>query len=122
MPNYNPLTTRDETIIDEKNNTVVVLRYENWKEDPDKEKLYLRKCYVDKDGELQTNKGFAFLTEKGPDTLAEELIRRGYGDTNELLKILSQRDDKDNAIEVEYEEEEYYDPSEIFATEVKDND
>lgn len=120
MPSYQPETVRDETVFDEKNNTVLVLRYENWSDNPEKEKLYLRKCRVDKNtGDLNCDKGFPFLTPAGADSLVEEMVRRGFGDTNELLKILSNRKDKDEAIEVEYDEEEYYDPSEIFATEVK---
>ena len=106
----------DEFVFDEKANTILVLREESWN-DKNNFKLSMRKCYVDKEGNEKPAKGFSFLTEKGPHLLAEELVRRGYGDTNELAKMLKSRDDLTEELEVK-DDEEYYDPKDIFAKEV----
>lgn len=104
------LKTKDEFVFDEKNNAFLTLRKESWN---DKEyKLSLRKCFIDKEGNESPNKGFAFLTEEGPHALTEELVRRGYGNKKELLKILENRVEEDNNQE---DEDEYFDPKDIFA-------
>lgn len=111
---YN-LETNNEYIFDEKANTVLTLREESWNGSP--YKLFLRKCIADKEGNLNANKGFSFLTENGPHELAEELVRRGYGDTSELVNILKERDDinQEDLQDINVIEEEYYDPKDIFA-------
>lgn len=117
------LETRNEFIFDEKGNTVLALRDESWN---DKDfKLSLRKCYVDKDGNLSANKGFSFLTEEGPNLLTEELVRRGYGNTKELVNILKERDDisKEDLDGLDSDgDEEYYNPEDIFGVGVSSDD
>lgn len=113
---YN-LKTKNEFIFDEKGNTVLTLREESW--NGNDYKLFLRKCYVDKEGNLTPNKGFSLLTDQGANTLTEELVRRGYGDTNELVNALREREDinQEDLINVNTDEE-YFDPKDIFASEV----
>lgn len=107
----------NQYIFDEKGNQITVLREESWNGRP--AKLTLRKCIIDKDGNEKPNKGFAFLTEEGPHRLAEELVRRGYGETSVLLDAIKDRDDSDTeAVEDMKIDEEYFDPKEIFAKEV----
>lgn len=111
------LRTKNEFVFDEKGNTILSLREESWN---DKEfKLSLRKCYIDKEGNQSPNKGFSFLTEEGPNMLTEELVKRGYGDTKELLDILKDRDDVNESDIPDVEEEEYYDPKDIFGVGVE---
>ena len=69
------------------------------------------------------NKGFSFLTEEGPHSLAEELVRRGYGDTNTIVNELKKRDDIGKKLDdVETYEDEYFDPRSLFASGVESDD
>lgn len=108
------LNTKNEYVFDEKGNTVLVIREESWNDGDFK--LSLRKCYVDKEGDLKPNKGFSFLTEDGPNTLTEELVRRGYGDTTTLVNLLKEREgvEVDSVKDIPVEEEEYFNPEDIF--------
>ena len=112
------LDTYDQYIFDEKGNQITVLREESWNGRP--AKLTLRKCIIDKDGNEKPHKGFAFLTEEGPHRLAEELVRRGYGVTSVLLESIKEREDVEgeDIKDIKVDEEEYFDPKEIFAKEV----
>ena len=120
MEKFN-LNTRDEFVFDEKGNTILSLRWESW--NGREAKLSLRKCYIDKEGNETPNKGFSFLTEDGPHTLTEELIRRGYGDTNTIVNELKKRDDIGKQLDdVETSEDEYFDPRSLFASGVESDD
>lgn len=117
------LETRNEFVFDERGNTVLTLRDESWN---DKDfKLSLRKCHTDKEGNLTPNKGFSFLTEEGPNLLTEELVRRGYGNTKELVNLLKERDDisKEDLDGLDTDgDEEYYNPEDIFGVGVSSDD
>ena len=120
MEKFN-LNTSDEFVFDEKGNTILSLRWESW--NGREEKLALRKCYIDKEGNETPNKGFSFLTEDGPHSLAEELVRRGYGDTNTIVSELKKRDDIGKKLDdVETYEDEYFDPQSLFASGVGSDD
>ena len=120
MEKFN-LNTSDEFVFDEKGNTILSLRWESW--NGREEKLALRKCYIDKEGNETPNKGFSFLTEEGPHSLAEELVRRGYGYTDTLVDILKKRDDIGKKLDdVETYEDEYFDPQSLFASGVGSDD
>ena len=92
----------------------------NWNDRP--HKLDLRK-YTFKDGKERPMKGIT-LSDKGGHELTQVFVQKGYGDTFELVKSLSRRDDFDPAmITSEYQEakekektEGYYDPSELLGS------
>lgn len=84
----------DETI-DSRGNTVVLLRKLAWGEG--QEKLEIRKWFIDINKETPS-KGVTFLTDEGPGNLINALITHGYGDTKDILKTLSQREDFDSAL------------------------
>lgn len=107
-------------IIDERGNQAIVLRKVRWQ--PDKEfKLDLRKCIFDADGEKQY-KGISFLTDEGPNELVKVLLEEGYGDPDEIAKIIHTRrsdikqafeyfnDDEDSSVP-----EDLYDPREMVS-------
>lgn len=111
------LSIAEQYIFDEKGNQFESLAMESWNGRP--AKLSLRKYTINKEGKEIPNKGFSFLTPEGPSRLAEELVRRGYGDTNILLNILKDRDDvNSDEIEDMQSDDEYFDPKDIFAKEV----
>lgn len=63
-------------------------------------KLELRKWYAGHDGKDDfPAKGFSFLTEDGPDNLAEILVKRGYGNTPVLLDAIAKREESEEAID-----------------------
>lgn len=80
-------------LIDEKGSMVVMLREVAWGER--QHVLELRKWSVNMDGE-KPMKGCSFLTDKGPDKLAEVLIKNGFGDTKTILGYLQGRKDYDD--------------------------
>lgn len=78
-------------IFDEKGNTFLSLRKISWGgREP---KLDLRKWYTMADGEERVGRGVGFLTEEGPHELTRILVQEGFGYTNELMDILSTRED-----------------------------
>ncbi len=79
-------------VFDEKGNTFLALRKIVWGEKGN-EKIDIRKWYNTKDGGETAGKGVTFLTEDGPNELANILVEQGYGDTEHLLKILMERED-----------------------------
>jgi hypothetical protein len=86
-----------EMPFDEKGSTVGTIRKVQWVksgEEPDetKAKLEIRKMYMQGEGE-RSGKGYTFSTENGPSELAEGLLKIGFGDTKECLKILRERED-----------------------------
>ena len=107
-------------IIEEGPNTSTNLRFISWNDRP--HKLDLRK-YTFKDGKERPMKGIT-LSDKGGHELTQVFVQKGYGDTFELVKSLSRRDDFDPAmITSEYQEakekektEGYYDPSELLGS------
>lgn len=110
------LNIAEQYIFDEKGNQFESLAMESWNGRP--AKLSVRKYTINKEGEEVPNKGFSFLTPEGPSRLAEELIRRGYGDTNILLDVLKERENINNNDIKDIESEEYFDPKDIFAKEI----
>lgn len=79
-----------DEVIDTKGNQVILLRKIAWGEN--KEKLELRRWIVDLKKESPL-KGVTFLTDDGPNNLTNVLLKLGYGNTKELLKTLSERED-----------------------------
>ena len=113
-----------DELVDERGNAVIMLRKLAWGEGA--EKLEIRKWFVDIDSE-KANKGVTFLTEEGPSNLTTALIKHGYGDTEEILQQLKEREDFDQALintigETEVrkakksapEKIKYYDPKEVL--------
>lgn len=112
--------------IDEKGNTFIALRKIDWGNKGDY-KLDIRKYYASETGETMS-KGLSFLTEEGPHELTKVLIETGYGDDEELAntiidnrpkllgKICSEMSRRGiTPNDIEYEEEEFYDPEELIA-------
>lgn len=98
-----------DDVFDEKGTTFLSMRKVQWVkegEEPDvtKAKLELRKFRVTDEGE-RMDKGFSFLTEKGPSTLAKNLIERGFGETKEILLSLKKRKDFKDSVDHMYDEE-----------------
>ena len=85
-----------DEVVDSKGNSVIMLRTVAWGENG-KEKLELRKWIVDINEEKPL-KGVAFLTEDGPDNLVNVLLDKGYGKTDEVLEVLSTREDFKDAL------------------------
>lgn len=81
--------------VDSRGNTVVYLRKLAWGDG--KEKLEIRKWFIDVDKETPS-KGVTFLTDEGPNNLINSLIKHGYGDTQEILTELSNREDFDECL------------------------
>lgn len=77
-----------QCIIDSKNDTMICLTKMSW--NGGTYKLDLRK-WRRKGEDIVPNKGFSFLTEDGPNKLAEVLVSKGYGDTQVLQSILNKR-------------------------------
>lgn len=115
-------------IIDEKGNSIVTLRKASWNNR--EEKLELRKWIVNSEGKETYGKGFAFLTEEGPNELIKTLLENNYGDTETVINSVKDRSDFMPALCMALEvanktdlmdklskeeiEEEYYDPTQIF--------
>lgn len=107
-----------DEVIDTKGNSVVLLRKLAWGDG--KEKLELRRWVMDINKETPL-KGCTFLTDEGPNTLANKLVELGYGHTNELLETLSKRKDFKESLEslghkkTGKKNSVYYDPKEIIS-------
>lgn len=86
-----------DEVVDSKGNSVILLRKIAWGE-KGKEKLELRRWIVDINEE-RALKGVAFLTEDGPHNLVNVLIEKGFGKTNEVLNVLSTREDFKEALD-----------------------
>lgn len=80
-------------LIDEKGSMILMLREVAWGER--NHVLELRKWSINMEGE-KPMKGCSFLTDKGPDKLAEALIKNGFGDTKTILGYLEERKDYDS--------------------------
>lgn len=114
-----------DEIFDEKGNIVLMARKVAWNDN--KSKIELRKWYVNVDKE-KASAGFSFLTEEGPDNLINVLIKKGHGQTEEILESLKDREDFDEAlrnvigdkvdsIKNQKPENDYYDPKEMLGGE-----
>ena len=107
-----------DEVIDSKGNSVIMLRNIAWGENG-KEKLELRRWIVDINEEKPL-KGVTFLTEDGPDNLVNVLLDKGFGKTEEVLGVLSARDDFKDALEelnkpkTAKKSSRYSDPKEIL--------
>lgn len=98
-------------IIDEKGTQFIAMRKTQWlaegkEKDESKAHLEIRKYLIDKDGVEKPGKGVSFLTDDGPNTLAEVLVDNNYGNTKTLLKSLKKREDFKNSVEHLYDKEE----------------
>ena len=98
--------------IDEKGNTFISLRKIDWgcKGNP---RLDLRKYNITAEGE-RMSKGVSFLTEDGPNELAEVLVKEGYGDTKKILRYLAEREGIEVPEESDEGDDEYFDMNEII--------
>lgn len=119
--------------IDEKGNTFIALRKVDWG-NKGEYKLDLRKYYASESGETMS-KGVSFLTDEGPDELTKVLIETGYGNDAEIANAIIQNRVEVLArihkalttdvnllemvnsadMEIDYEEDEFYDPEELIA-------
>ena len=108
-------------VIEERDNLSIIMRKISWGNSGEY-KVDIRKYLYTEEGE-RMNKGIS-LTDNGANELAKELVSCGYGDTKEIIKALSKREenladlinqcnnkseDEDNG------SEEYYDPKELLA-------
>ena len=112
-----------DEIFDEKGNVFLAMRKIQWckqgaEPDPSKAKLELRKWHMKPEGETPS-KGFSFLTEEGPNELANVLVSNGYGHTKDILLKLKERDDFKESVESIHDEsendDEYFDPEALLA-------
>lgn len=108
-------------VIEERDNLSIIMRKISWG-NSDEYKVDIRKYLYTEEGE-RMNKGIS-LTDNGANELAKELVSCGYGDTKEIIKALSKREenlaDLVNQCNNESEDEdngseEYYDPKELLA-------
>ena len=111
-------------------NSLLALRRLRW--NPNSEyKLDLRKWYTTSEGEEIPGKGFSFITDDGPNELVKVLVKHNFGNTEDILEQLSEREDftpslnkliRRKRIQVaDYIDEdnasnnqEFYDPKELF--------
>ena len=108
-------------VIEERDNLSIIMRKISWG-NSDEYKVDIRKYLYTEEGE-RMNKGIS-LTDNGANELTKELVSCGYGDTKEIIKALSKREenlaDLTNQCNNESEDEdkgseEYYDPKELLA-------
>lgn len=113
-------------IFEEKGNTYSAIRKVSWGE-KEKEYIDIRKWYAGEDGDTP-GKGFCFSTEDGPDELVNVMLKKGFGETEEVLesikdredfkqslsKVLSDEEAEELGIELSEIEEQFHDPSDIF--------
>lgn len=108
-------------VIEERDNLSIIMRKISWGNSGEY-KVDIRKYLYTEEGE-RMNKGIS-LTDNGANELTKELVSCGYGDTKEIIKALSKREenlaDLINQCNNESEDEdngseEYYDPKELLA-------
>lgn len=108
-------------VIEERDNLSIIMRKISWGNSGEY-KVDIRKYLYTEEGE-RMNKGIS-LTDNGANELTKELVSCGYGDTKEIIKALSKREenlaDLLNQCNNESEDEdngseEYYDPKELLA-------
>lgn len=103
--------------IEEKGNVFIALRKLTWGEKEDNPKYDIRKWYNKADGET-AGKGVA-ITKEGLDELTSVLMREGFGNTEEILDSIKDREDFEKSYDKvvkgivfvdEEDDEVYYDP------------
>lgn len=109
-------------IFDEKGNTFLALRKIYWG-DNETPKLDIRKWYTTPSGGERMSKGVSFITEDGPNELTRVLLNCGYGNTEQVLESIKDREDfntsfakviKGTELELEDIDTGYYDPKEVL--------
>lgn len=113
-------------VIEERNNTVTMLRKVAW--NGREARLELRKWVVEENGE-KPMKGFSFMTQEGPHNLVHTLIDNSFGDTKTILGSLHKRDDFETSLaetigmkkvieakntEVTVQSDEFFDPKNMM--------
>lgn len=113
-------------VIEERNNTVTMLRKVAW--NGREARLELRKWVVEENGE-KPMKGFSFMTQEGPHNLVHTLIDNNFGDTKTILGSLHKRDDFETSLaetigmkkvieakntEVTVQSDEFFDPKNMI--------
>lgn len=87
-------------IIDEKNNTVMMIREVSWGQkniDKDEYHLEIRKWYVNTESEVP-GKGFTFTTEQSPHNLVNSMVNLGFGDTKKIIDGIKNRADFEDSL------------------------
>lgn len=111
----------DDHVIEERNNTSIIMRKISWGSNGDY-KVDIRKYLYTDEGE-RMGKGIS-LTDDGANELTKELISCGYGNTKDILLALRNRNEDEfksavdlvvNGIEEDENSDEYYDPKELLA-------
>lgn len=105
-------------VIEEKGNVFIALRKLSW---GDGEPKYdIRKWYNTTEGDARPNKGVG-LSEEGMDELTSVLLSQGFGNTEEILTAIKDRDDFERSYDkvvkgiiYEDEDETFYDPREVL--------
>lgn len=98
-----------DVVLDEKGSQFIALRKIQWvkdvktPKDPEKAKYEIRRWRVNDEGESPA-KGVVFLTDEGPNNCVTGLIENGFGDTREILRKISTREDFRHAVETMYDE------------------
>ena len=112
-------------IIEESGNNSINLRKISWNGRP--YKLDLRK-YSYKDGKESMLKGIS-ISDEGANELTGVLIENGYGDTKRIIKALRTREnfteemlEPDYVFEDDSESEEFYDPKQLLALDVVEDE
>lgn len=96
-------------IIEEKGNTFMALRKIQWG-DREAINLDLRKYYTSSSGEEVMGKGVSFQTDEGPNSLIKVMVMNGYGETQDILEGIRDRDDFRSSLnKVLSEDDELYD-------------
>ena len=112
-------------IIEEMGNQFTAFRKVSWGESAPHYEV--RRWRSTPDGGEQCAKGCTFMTEEGPTELAHVLVRLGFGDTREMLNIMSEREDFRRSLnsvlgkeDPDYDpeagtiEDNYFDPKELL--------
>lgn len=110
-----------DEVVDEMGKSVIMLRKLAWGErNP---KVEIRKWIIDV-GKETANKGVTFLTDEGPHNLTHILIRKGFGNTEKVLRELKEREDFNESLskvigkqtikKAEETQTEFFDPREVL--------
>ena len=116
----------NELIDEGTGNSSIMLREVGWNgRDP---KLEIRKWIIDVDKETPM-RGLSFITEQGPHTLTEVLAEKGFGNTENIITNIKDREDFDDSLvkvigkkkiekskntEVTISEDDYFDPKSVL--------
>lgn len=113
-------------LIEEKGNTILALREVAW--NGRKAHLELRKWIIDENGD-KPMKGVSFSSEETPNILVDKMTELGFGNTENIINNIKEREDFDAALEsaigkkkiikaknteVEISEDDFYDPKNIL--------